>query len=131
MLGAVCCRIPPDLRLLKLSVSFFWFCIYLFECYSANFDLVLHFLASLCDRLLDYDENVRKLVVAVICDVARHSLASIPVETVKLVAERLRDKSVCSFFLYFFDCFCYPLCIRWSLSMVFNFFFGLEITAAC
>lgn len=51
-------------------------------------------ISALCDRLLDYDENVRKQVVAVICDVACHSLSSIPVETAKLVAERLRDKSV-------------------------------------
>ncbi|XVF28073.1 hypothetical protein REPUB_Repub14bG0164100 [Reevesia pubescens] len=51
-------------------------------------------ISALCDRLLDYDENVRKQVVAVICDVACHSLASIPVDTVKLVAERLRDKSL-------------------------------------
>ncbi|KAL3521808.1 hypothetical protein ACH5RR_014642 [Cinchona calisaya] len=53
-----------------------------------------HIIAALCDRLLDYDENVRKQVVAVICDVACHSLTSIPVETIKLVSERLRDKSL-------------------------------------
>ncbi|XP_050213901.1 sister chromatid cohesion protein PDS5 homolog A isoform X2 [Mercurialis annua] len=51
-------------------------------------------ISSLCDRLLDYDENVRKQVVDVICDVACHALHSIPVETIKLVAERLRDKSL-------------------------------------
>ncbi|OMO64698.1 Armadillo-like helical [Corchorus olitorius] len=51
-------------------------------------------ISALCDRLLDYDENVRKQVVAVICDVACHSLVSVPVEAVKLVAERLRDKSL-------------------------------------
>ncbi|KAJ4704111.1 sister chromatid cohesion protein PDS5-like A-like [Melia azedarach] len=51
-------------------------------------------LAALCDRLLDYDENVRKQVVAVICDVACHALNSIPLEAVKLVSERLRDKSL-------------------------------------
>ncbi|MBA0767284.1 hypothetical protein Gotri_016188, partial [Gossypium trilobum] len=51
-------------------------------------------ISALCDRLLDYDENVRKQVVAVISDVACHSLASVPVETIKLVAERLRDKSL-------------------------------------
>lgn len=50
--------------------------------------------AALCDRLLDYDENVRKQVVAVVCDVACYDLNSIPVETAKLVAERLRDKSL-------------------------------------
>ncbi|XP_039016298.1 sister chromatid cohesion protein PDS5 homolog A-like [Hibiscus syriacus] len=51
-------------------------------------------ISALCDRLLDYDENVRKQVVDVICDVACHSLVSVPVGTVKLVAERLRDKSL-------------------------------------
>ncbi|TXG69783.1 hypothetical protein EZV62_004718 [Acer yangbiense] len=56
--------------------------------------LAQHFLAALCDRLLDYDENVRKQVVSVICDVACHALNAIPVDTVKLVAERLRDKSL-------------------------------------
>ncbi|XP_010243945.1 PREDICTED: sister chromatid cohesion protein PDS5 homolog A-like isoform X2 [Nelumbo nucifera] len=49
---------------------------------------------ALCDRLLDYDENVRKEVVAALCDVACHTLKSIPIETIKLVAERLRDKSL-------------------------------------
>ncbi|XP_062162943.1 sister chromatid cohesion protein PDS5 homolog A [Alnus glutinosa] len=51
-------------------------------------------ISALCDRLLDFDENVRKQVVAVICDVACHALDAIPLETVKLVAERLRDKSL-------------------------------------
>ncbi|CAI9760225.1 unnamed protein product [Fraxinus pennsylvanica] len=50
-------------------------------------------ISALCDRLLDYDENVRKQVVSVVCDVACHSLTSVPVGTIKLVAERLRDKS--------------------------------------
>ncbi|KAL3624912.1 hypothetical protein CASFOL_031580 [Castilleja foliolosa] len=44
--------------------------------------------------LLDYDENIRKQVVAVVCYVACHNLTSIPVETTKMVSERLRDKSV-------------------------------------
>ncbi|GLU20621.1 hypothetical protein SLE2022_368110 [Rubroshorea leprosula] len=51
-------------------------------------------ISALCDRLLDYDENVRKQVVAVICDVACHTPDSVPVETIRLVAERLRDKSL-------------------------------------
>ncbi|KZV51246.1 hypothetical protein F511_05903 [Dorcoceras hygrometricum] len=51
-------------------------------------------ISALSDRLLDYDENVRKQVVCVVCDVACRDLSSIPVETVKLVAERLRDKSI-------------------------------------
>ncbi|KAJ6814311.1 sister chromatid cohesion protein PDS5-like protein A [Iris pallida] len=48
---------------------------------------------ALSDRLLDYDENVRKQVVAAIYDVACDSVKVIPVETARLVAERLRDKS--------------------------------------
>lgn len=44
---------------------------------------------------MDFDENVRKEVVTIICDAASHALDSIPVETVKQVADRLRDKSVC------------------------------------
>ncbi|XP_042521110.1 sister chromatid cohesion protein PDS5 homolog A-B isoform X2 [Macadamia integrifolia] len=51
-------------------------------------------IAALADRLLDYDENVRKQVVAAVCDVACHTLKSIPVEITRLVAERLRDKSI-------------------------------------
>lgn len=51
-------------------------------------------ISALCDRLLDYDENVRKQVVSVVCDVACHALTSIPVDTIKLVSERLRDKSL-------------------------------------
>ncbi|GAB2242606.1 hypothetical protein Droror1_Dr00019381 [Drosera rotundifolia] len=50
--------------------------------------------AALCDRILDYDENVRRHVVEVVCDVARSDLDSVPVDTAKLVAERLRDKSL-------------------------------------
>ncbi|CAL5052458.1 unnamed protein product [Urochloa decumbens] len=49
---------------------------------------------ALCDRLLDYEENVRKGVVAALCDVACHSPESIPIDTIKVVAERVRDKSV-------------------------------------
>ncbi|KAI5414430.1 sister chromatid cohesion protein PDS5 homolog A isoform X3 [Lathyrus oleraceus] len=51
-------------------------------------------LSALCERLMDFDENVRKRVVAVICDVACHALNAIPLETMKFVAERLRDKSL-------------------------------------
>ncbi|KAF8117115.1 hypothetical protein N665_0012s0121 [Sinapis alba] len=51
-------------------------------------------ISALCDRLLDYDENIRKQVVAVICDVAVSALMSIPIDTIKLVAERLRDKAI-------------------------------------
>ncbi|CAM0914059.1 unnamed protein product [Alopecurus aequalis] len=48
---------------------------------------------ALCDRLLDYEENVRKQVVAAVCDVACHAFGAVPIETIKLVAERVRDKS--------------------------------------
>ncbi|XP_010538450.1 PREDICTED: sister chromatid cohesion protein PDS5 homolog A-A-like isoform X2 [Tarenaya hassleriana] len=51
-------------------------------------------ISALCDRLLDYDENIRKQVVDVVCDVASNALALVPVGTIKLVAERLRDKAV-------------------------------------
>ncbi|WZZ02088.1 hypothetical protein YC2023_074416 [Brassica napus] len=51
-------------------------------------------ISALRDRLLDYDENIRKQVVSVICDVAVSELASIPIDTIKLVAERLRDKAM-------------------------------------
>uniref|UniRef100_A0A2P2LSP3 Uncharacterized protein MANES_08G068700 n=1 Tax=Rhizophora mucronata TaxID=61149 RepID=A0A2P2LSP3_RHIMU len=54
----------------------------------------LQIISALCDRLLDFDENVRKQVVDVICNVACHALSSIPVDTIKLVSERLRDKSL-------------------------------------
>ncbi|KAI4311859.1 hypothetical protein MLD38_036722 [Melastoma candidum] len=50
-------------------------------------------ISALCDRLLDYDENVRKRVVEVICDVASTCPNVIPAETVKVVADRLRDRS--------------------------------------
>ncbi|CAH8388794.1 unnamed protein product [Eruca vesicaria subsp. sativa] len=51
-------------------------------------------ISALSDRLLDYDENIRKQVVTVICDVAVSELTSIPIDTIKLVAERLRDKAM-------------------------------------
>jgi sister-chromatid-cohesion protein PDS5 len=53
---------------------------------------------ALCDRLLDYEENVRKQVVAAVCDVACHAFGAVPIDTIKLVAERVRDKSVSFFF---------------------------------
>lgn len=59
---------------------------------------------ALCDRLLDYEENVRKQVVAAVCDVACHEFGVVPIETIKLVAERVRDKSV-SFSLLFSSSF--------------------------
>ncbi|KAL6562372.1 hypothetical protein OROGR_003379 [Orobanche gracilis] len=51
-------------------------------------------ISALCDCLLDYDENVRKQAVSVVCDVACHGPTPIQVATIKLVAERLQDKSV-------------------------------------
>nr|XP_043610025.1 sister chromatid cohesion protein PDS5 homolog A isoform X2 [Erigeron canadensis] len=50
--------------------------------------------AALCDRLLDYDESIRQKVVAVVSDLACHELSSISLDTVKLLADRLRDKSL-------------------------------------
>ncbi|CAA2986797.1 sister chromatid cohesion PDS5 homolog A isoform X1 [Olea europaea subsp. europaea] len=51
-------------------------------------------ISALCDRLLDYDDVVRKQVVCVLSDVACHALTSMPLGTIKLIAERLRDKSL-------------------------------------
>ncbi|CAL0301082.1 unnamed protein product [Lupinus luteus] len=51
-------------------------------------------ISALRDRLMDLNENVRKQVVAAICDVACHALDAVPLETVKLIAERLHDKSM-------------------------------------
>ncbi|XP_042029643.1 sister chromatid cohesion protein PDS5 homolog B-like isoform X1 [Salvia splendens] len=51
-------------------------------------------ISALCDRLLDYEESVRKKVVSVVCDVVCHTITSIPDETIKLVSERLKDKSL-------------------------------------
>ncbi|KAI4365017.1 hypothetical protein MLD38_021039 [Melastoma candidum] len=50
-------------------------------------------ISALCERLLDYDENVRKQVVQVLCDLASRSPDVVPAETIKVVADRLRDKS--------------------------------------
>lgn len=52
------------------------------------------FPAALLDRLVDEDESVRKQVVSVVCHMAYHTRACMPVETVKVVSECLRDKSV-------------------------------------
>lgn len=60
-----------------------------------NVSLIMIFmLAVLCDRLLDDDESIRKQAVAVVSDVASMELSSISADTLKLVAERLEDKSV-------------------------------------
>ncbi|KAF6166513.1 hypothetical protein GIB67_005375 [Kingdonia uniflora] len=49
---------------------------------------------ALCDRLLDFDENVRKQVVDAICDVSCHAWGFVSDETTRLIAEHLRDKSL-------------------------------------
>ncbi|XP_071707442.1 sister chromatid cohesion protein PDS5 homolog A-like [Rutidosis leptorrhynchoides] len=46
------------------------------------------------ERLLDEDESIRKQAVAVISDVASRELSSISTDTIKLVSERLQDKSL-------------------------------------
>ncbi|XP_078443131.1 binding protein isoform X2 [Wolffia australiana] len=51
-------------------------------------------IAGLCDRLLDYDEQVRVKVVETIFDVAAHKLTAISSQTIKGASERLRDKSL-------------------------------------
>ncbi|XP_022877905.1 sister chromatid cohesion protein PDS5 homolog A-B-like isoform X3 [Olea europaea var. sylvestris] len=51
-------------------------------------------ISALCHRLLDCDDIVRKQVVSVLSDLACHALTSVPLGTIKLIAERLRDKSL-------------------------------------
>ncbi|XP_031491838.2 LOW QUALITY PROTEIN: sister chromatid cohesion protein PDS5 homolog A-like [Nymphaea colorata] len=51
-------------------------------------------ISALADRLSDHDEHVREQAVAAICDVIKHTSNLIPVGTVKLVSERLQDKSI-------------------------------------
>lgn len=87
-------------------------------------------LAALCERLLDFDENVRKQVVAVICDVACHALNAVPLETVKLVAERLRDKSVCIPLNF---CFCFYILINRLIILIqyLNSSFCFAFAATC
>nr|GEV61445.1 sister chromatid cohesion protein PDS5 homolog B-like isoform X1 [Tanacetum cinerariifolium] len=51
-------------------------------------------IGALCDGLLDEDESIRKQAVAVVADVASVELSSVSVDTIKLVAERLDDKSL-------------------------------------
>ncbi|CAN6479783.1 unnamed protein product [Victoria cruziana] len=51
-------------------------------------------ICALADCLLDHDEHVREQAVAAICDVIKHTSYAIPVGTVKLVSERLHDKSI-------------------------------------
>ncbi|XP_076907861.1 sister chromatid cohesion protein PDS5 homolog A-like [Bidens hawaiensis] len=50
--------------------------------------------AALCDRLLDYDVNIRQKVVSVVSGIACRELSSISPNTIKLVADRLCDKSL-------------------------------------
>jgi sister-chromatid-cohesion protein PDS5 len=68
---------------------------YLKKCLMSNHSCpeAPEIIKALCDRLLDYEENVRKQVVGAVCDVACHAFGAIPIETIKLVAERVRDKS--------------------------------------
>jgi hypothetical protein len=56
--------------------------------------IIVSLAEALCDRLLDYEENVRKGVVAALCDVACHTPDAITTDNIKVVAERVRDKSV-------------------------------------
>lgn len=61
---------------------------------NINSTFILNLVAALCARLLDYDESIRQKVVAVVSDIACCELSSISPNTIKLVADRLRDKSV-------------------------------------
>jgi hypothetical protein len=57
--------------------------------------MIVFLAEALCDRLLDYEQNVRMGVVAALCDVATHSPDAIPIVTlVRVVAERVCDKLI-------------------------------------
>ncbi|GLJ13664.1 hypothetical protein SUGI_0217810 [Cryptomeria japonica] len=53
-----------------------------------------YIIAALGERLLDFEEAVRKNVVAAICDVAKCNLKAIPSDTIRQVADCLHDKIV-------------------------------------
>ncbi|CAN5950854.1 unnamed protein product [Sphagnum jensenii] len=51
-------------------------------------------LASLEDRLLDFDDKVRMTVVKAVCDLVNLNLKWVPTHILRKVADRLRDKKV-------------------------------------
>jgi sister-chromatid-cohesion protein PDS5 len=51
-------------------------------------------LASLEDRLLDFDDKVRMTVVKAVCDLVKVNLKWVPTHILRKVADRLRDKKV-------------------------------------
>ncbi|CAM6002851.1 unnamed protein product, partial [Sphagnum balticum] len=51
-------------------------------------------LASLEDRLLDFDDKVRMTVVKALCDLVKVNLKWVPTHILRKVADRLRDKKV-------------------------------------
>ncbi|KAH9314048.1 hypothetical protein KI387_022675, partial [Taxus chinensis] len=53
-----------------------------------------YIIAALGERLLDFEEAVRKYVVAAICDVAKCTLTAIPSDTIRQVANCLHDELV-------------------------------------
>jgi len=73
--------------------------------------LWFEFVGALQDRLLDFDDRVRVVVVPTICDLAITDSKWVPTDLLIKVAERLRDKKVwlgdCISFLCFskFQCF--------------------------
>jgi sister-chromatid-cohesion protein PDS5 len=50
--------------------------------------------ASLEDRLLDFDDKVRMTVVKAVCDLVKVNLKWVPTHILRKVADRLRDKKV-------------------------------------
>ncbi|KAJ7523458.1 hypothetical protein O6H91_18G050900 [Diphasiastrum complanatum] len=51
-------------------------------------------LSALNERLLDFDDKVRMVVVKAICDLAKANFKWVPMDVMKHVADRLRDKKI-------------------------------------
>ena len=73
-------------------------------CMIMNFSLLIknigNISAALGEGLVDYEEAVRKNVVAALCDVAKCHLRAIPSDTIRQVADCFHDKMVLAKHLY-------------------------------
>jgi sister-chromatid-cohesion protein PDS5 len=57
---------------------------------------MVNWTAGLNDRLLDHDDKVRIAAVQALCDLVNANAKWVPIDKIKAVAERLRDKKVCA-----------------------------------
>ena len=105
MWRVVCCQILQGLKLLKLFVSASNCCKILLVFFHYDVVLGYYFLDALCERLLDFDENVRKQVVAVICDVACHALVPFYLKQWNLLLSVFETNLQISFSHFIFTCY--------------------------